>query len=1144
MEVKIALDNARMKEEYMKRGTILRLAVCSGILGLTCAASGVVPVKLLQEDFESSLTSYKYKQETNCSCGKFNIVSPGQLSKTCLLADKPDTCGFIVYRIPFAVPAESRGHWMQLSADLKTDYVGPEAEYYFMVTQLENGKSNGDNAFLAFNDGISRQSGFGGAYKTPQTAGEWKKTIHQMQLRNGTDRIELALVVSGGEQKICFDNILVNDIGREKLPAAPPLVFEKSIDWPYAMIELENLLPGCVYRIETEVSWPFPGKSAGRSLTPNSSNSPLQAPADMAGMGVAMTASDLFGRKAIPEQLLDSVPGKDKRNYRLVVPQNAVKVLLDFHNDDLIRFDHNQIEQQARRWQTVRIYLENYGEIAADNAYWQYIYRQKSQSLKPRNFLELSKFDIDVLKETLKARKEAELKVVKYNNGMCFMLNGKPIPPIIASSFQTDYLEYDNLGAEGIKVLFARTPHGCAPMHGDWEAENKYNFNDLDINIYNTLYQNPDATVILSVDSVYPPTWWGKDNPDELMKDQDGNFVWDASYLMYVLHFGKLEQLLKLHEAQSGDSNNIFRMRGARWAGHLVPSPASDKYRKIMVDYLTAMRHHIEQQPYGKAIVGYRLLWGYDGQWNPPGDSFDNNGKVIHCVDFSVPMRNKFRKFLENKYKSEEGLRKAWNDNNITFATVQIPGVELRNFDQMSTPTPSYLLDPGKYPRMIDYRECSAENTADLLLTLCHAIKNAGPRPVMTLAYYPDIIEGCGDHATYKVYDSEDFNAAGGPSYDAREIGQAGRTNCLLNSLTLHNKIHLNELDHRVFPVAKRNYANNLLFDSPTKSISILRREYMRQMCFGTGSWTLDMGLAWFNDPLIAAIIGNANCVFGKILEYDRSSIAGMAIFIGDYSKTIQADVQRGAIPKELMTSPVIAAAHAGVPIDQYIMHDLPLVENKYKVFFFPLAYGLTAQEIQNIERLKCNGNILVFGFGAGYVSDSVSLENVEKLTGFKLNIDPALSLTVKIENNGHPVTRNLGGHFMGSAGNAGYETGLPRIFVNDPEAVVLGNFINSTKAGFAVKDHGSWKGIYMGSIGNVPPELLRNIAAWGGLHIYNDANDVMFFNKSLVAIHASSSGIKKIKLPRPAKVTSMWDNLKAGKVSVIERPMKGPDGV
>ena len=229
------------------------------------------------------------------------------------------------------------------------------------------------------------------------------------------------------------------------------------------------------------------------------------------------------------------------------------------------------------------------------------------------------------------------------------------------------------------------------------------------------------------------------------------------------------------------------------------------------------------------------------------------------------------------------------------------------------------------------------------------------------MAYYPDVSgrAGGGPNAqtNYRmVLNSKYFDAAGGPSYEARGIGMANNTNALLNSFPLHSKLHFTEMDHRVFPVARRNYANNLLFDTPRRSLSVLRREYMKQMCFGTGSWTFDMGLGWFNAPLIAAILGDSRKVFSTVLEHDRSTSAKMAVFIGNFSKMVQADGRRGTIPKNMIAGNTAALYHAGTPVDYLNMCDLELVKDKYKVFYFPLAYGLRPEEVKIINSLKRDG--------------------------------------------------------------------------------------------------------------------------------------------------------------------------------------------
>jgi beta-galactosidase len=909
------------------------------------------------------------------------------------------------------------------------------------------------------------------------------------------------------------------------------------------MLDVDTLLPGAVYDVVVDYIHPAPNAKLGKGLSPNAKKSSVSAPKDSTGMGISMTAIDFTGRTGKKIQLEERPDSNGRKVFRIVVPENAVKLLLDFHNDDLVRFNHNQIETQARRWGTIRIYQRNLGEIAADNAYWQYIYRKKPAELKVRNYVSPGKFELDVLRAKLRKRPESSLKVAKRNGGMCLIFNGKAVPPMLMSGIEgtSQYKIFDEAAKYGMNVLICRYPYGGPVMHGDWQGKGKYDFSDLDKYIYGVLIQNPDAGIILSIDQVYAPDWWTISNKDSLARTQDGDYVRCLSINLYKRAFGSFDTLEKIRKrAQSG--NSIYKIRGAKSVGFYVPSIASEKYAEIMREYLTDLRKYIESRPYGKAVVGYRFVWGYDGQWGPLRNEHGYGKEPPKYIDYSEPMQKYFRKWLKNKYGTVEKLRKAWNSPNLTFKDAAISGIENRNIDQFKNNI--YLLNPEKYQNIIDYREATASVTSELLLKFCKAVKDAGKKDIITMAYYPDVSGRAGggpnSQTNYRmVLDSKYFDAAGGPSYEARDIGLGNNTNALVSSFPLHSKLHLTEMDHRVFPVARRNYANNLLFDTPRRSLSILRREYMKQMCFGAGSWTFDMGLGWFNDPLIAAIIGDSRKVFSNVLEYDRSTVAKMAVFIGNYSKMVQADSRRGSIPKTMIAGNTAALYHTGTPVDYYNMCDLELVKDKYKVFYFPVAYGLRPEEVKAIDSLKKDGNVLVFGCGAGYVTDTASMQNVEKLTGMTMKADPALSLTVKIVKNAHSITKNINGYF-GSGGERGLELGLPKFYVDDPKAVKLGEFVKSNgKCGFAVKDFGSWKSVYIGSTGFMNGNIFKNIARYAGLHIYNEDSDVMFFNKSLIAIHASSSGTKTIVLPEKADVTSLWDNKYAGKLQKIERDMK-----
>ena len=1112
-------------------------------IGAVFARGESKPAELFFQGFEQKGSVKSLKTSLNRTAVTFKRVAPGQLSNYSLRVNKPDTSGYGIWGTELKIPADSQGKWIKISADIKTEYKGPYAEYYLMVTELKGRKRIGANRFFPYDDGISRQSVFGGKFKSPQTMGQWRKTIHQLKLNSEADSLRLSFIIRKGTQIISFDNIKVENIGDKPQAAQKNLVYEEKINWPYGMIDVDSLLPGAVYDIMVDCIHPDSAAEIKKGLSSNARKSSQKAPEGSDGMGVSMVALDIHGKPGEKIQLEERPDVKGCKVFRLVVPENAMKLLLDFHNDDLVRFNHNQIEAQARRWGTVRIYQQNLGEIAADNAYWQYVYRNKPEKLKVRNYISPRKFDMDVLKAELQKRPVASLRAAKYKGGMCLMLNNKPVPPMLMSGTgaTSRYKIFNEAAKHGMNILFSRYPYGGPVMHGDWTAENKYDFSDLDSHIYGVLLQNPQANIILSVDQVYAPDWWTTNNKDALARTQDGDYVRCLSINLYKRAFGSFAKLEKLRK-RGLSKKDIHKIRGAKWLGFYVPSIASQKYADVMAGYLKALRKHIESQPYGKAVVGYRFIWGYDGQWGPLRNEHGYGGRKPKYIDYSKSMQGYFRGWLKRKYSTVEALRKAWNNNTVTFETAAIPGIENRNIDQHQKKT--YLLDPEKYQNIIDYRGAVASATSALLLKFCKAIKGAGDKDVITLAYYPDVTGRSGggpdSQTDYSmVLNSKAFDAAGGPSYEARGIGLGNNTNASVSSLALHGKIHFTEMDHRVFPVAKRNYANNLLFDTPRRSLSILRREYMKQICFGTGSWTFDMGLGWFNDPLIAAILGDARKVFSRAIEYDRSTVAEMAIFVGNYFKMIQADGRRGTIPKTLVSGNSAAAYHAGLPIDYYNMCDLKAANKKYKVFYFPAAYGLRPEEKKLINSLKRDGNVLVFGYGAGYVAGTVSVKNVEELTGMKMGIDPKISLTVKVTNQKHPITKGVHGYF-GSGGDRNLEIGLPKLYVNDPDAVKLGEFVNGKgRCGFAVKDFKSWKSVYIGCVGFLNGQLLKNIARYAGLHIYNEESDVMFFNESFVGIHASSSGVKTIVLPEKASVISLWDGKDAGKLKKIERYME-----
>jgi hypothetical protein len=123
-----------------------------------------------------------------------------------------------------------------------------------------------------------------------------------------------------------------------------------------------------------------------------------------------------------------------------------------------------------------------------------------------------------------------------------------------------------------------------------------------------------------------------------------------------------------------------------------------------------------------------------------------------------------------------------------------------------------------------------------------------------------------------------------------------------------------------------------------------------------------------------------------------------------------------------------------------------------------------------------------------------------------------------------HPITRELPQDFFwGSTQPIG-----PVFYLQDPEATTLGQVVYSggaCKPGLGVKtfdpvssQEGPWTSIYA-AVPTVPAALLRGIARFAGVHLYNEAGDVLYATPDLLSVHTVSGGSRSFRLPRRVEV-------------------------
>jgi hypothetical protein len=1084
------------------------------------ADSGV----FLNEEFEpDSLNSWTIETQTTAASA---LICPiGQLSPTSVEIDKPDTAGTIIVRRTIKISGDTH---IRITGDIQSVMVGPFAEYFMRVNQLDDHDIVKETKQFSFDDGITSTSAFGGTYKTPQTLGDWKTTRHDIQVQPFATKIELAFVFGKGQQKVRVDNIRVYDIGKGEQRSDDIPCYSRVIDSAAAFLDLSNLIPGYTYE-----------------LTANTDTK------DHRGFGVLLSWQDFSGNISSPQPLLSVKDINETLAYRFVVPEKAVKVYVDLYNSDLKTMG-GYLAKSYRKWGDISIRSIT-SCPAIDTLYTNYIHNvEKNRELsKPRKIVTVSDYDRRIIDAHLQGRKLQDAQVKKVNGAMMFAIGDTIVPPMISAAMLGEIDVYSELAKRGLNIIAVENEKSGAGF-GQWTGPEQFDFSGVDAMIYKALKQNPDAYIIFRCGALLPPAWWGDAHPDEILKDYQGMGLSTFDAYAYSCMLGKVEDgsLGRIHEAKY-QGNYWMRNLGAKANTTYYPSPASRLYRQDIKKYMAALRRHIESKPYGKAVIGYHLTWGLDGQWGWPvcKDEFpceiaghpETFKKVVAHTDYSKPMLKYFREYLRKKYKTDQLLQKAWNDPNVTLETAAIPTPSQRVPKYSDNPYENkdlkFLLNPALETQTIDYNICYGQVVGDLLDELGAAMKAVLPRKIITAAYFQDMSRDMGHDLVVR---GKGIDITGGPCYEAREVGQSGISPHLSDSYRLHGKIEFTEVDHRVFSAVDRRYIDNQVFETPEKSISILRREYARQMCAGEGAWTYDMGFGWYSQPILADAMGQIHSVFQSVAATDRSSIARMAVFIGDYGLHVMA-LQGNTTTTSFLVNHIRAMlSQSGAPVDVYRLSDLPMVRAKYKIFIFPFAYGLTDQDIVQINKIKKDGNLLVFGPGSGYVgSDKMALKQVEDTTGMKMSRDDDhIPWTVKIINNEHPITRGVFG-FIGSDETPHIQVSFPMFYVTDPDAVALGEYVGTNKTGLAFKDHGTWQSVYIGAMGLFPPELLRSLARYKDLHVYSSDGDVMFFSKDLIAIHASTDGLKTLKFPIECVVKSLWDSKDMGKVKTIKKPMK-----
>ena len=687
---------------------------------------------------------------------------------------------------------------------------------------------------------------------------------------------------------------------------------------------------------------------------------------------------------------------------------------------------------------------------------------------------------------------------VQTVGGKTYMVvNGEPVVPIWYARPENPILYKDHTVTKfaEVGVDTVVTYVFLNNNYGDVWTRNGFASDGIDDMMLSTLAGNPNAKFIVALD-FNAPQWWCEENPGELAA---------------------------LANSTPERTNASF---------------ASEKWKKESTEIMLQAIDYMMAQSYADQIVGFKITGGYTLEWN----WWATSGVYDDVGDFSQCGIAAFRKWLTEKYGTDQALQAAYGDSSITLQNAMPPSAALRSDDYLDS-----VITVQDHPQMMDYELYMAELKADTIEYFASVVKDAIQDRLIVGTYGGYFYMGGGYEFTtavanvyfQKLLQSEHIDFIKSPwMYGMRQIGDSAQFMGPVDSLDLYGKLWIVEDDSRLnlqLQAAKQddNAALGWTRDYQ-ESVESLKRNFSYILSKGMGISFYNLMWNFTDDDQYYGVIGQMYKEMEKSLCIESQSTADIAVFVDGESNMLipyEEEVANSVLYVSVLREQLEKLGHIGASYDMYLLDDLKdgLVP-EHKINIFLATTMITQEERAAIEsQLQKNGNILVWIFTDG-ISDgkTTDIALMKSLIGMELSILSTRrqhTATAKICNVDHWLTNGMNLNQPYSVET--YDKLSPLIGITDSKATTLAYHTGTKKVAMAVKDMGDWTSVYS-AIPNLPQELFRNMLSFTGSHIYTDSpSDVIYANSDYVALHSIFAGERTVHLPQKATVYDVF----AGKV-------------
>ena len=592
---------------------------------------------------------------------------------------------------------------------------------------------------------------------------------------------------------------------------------------------------------------------------------------------------------------------------------------------------------------------------------------------------------------------------------------------------------------------------------------------------------NPNAKIIVRL-GLEPPDEWLDAHPNELMRDIDGNPV------------------IRRHVR--------------------FPFPASDVYRNDAMEAMKKFIKYVEEK-YPNNIAGYHPSGGGSSEWYYTGKTFNGYSDVV---------KKCWRKWLKQKYQTDEALQKAWRNPSATIAGATAPTEKERRNEHYP------LINPETSYHVADFNVFLQDAMSGIVLLAAKTIRECAPNRLSVIFYGYGIDQSAiargpaysGHYAMRKVLNSPYVDIITCPiSYQNRQFGGLKCYSVPSESTMLSGKLWLDEDDNRTWLAPESGSPPYVLDFSQTdreKSKMVMRRNMMQQAIRNHGSWWMDLfGCGWYCDRELWNVqkefkqteldyIENPNLYTPEVaISYDEYSMCQVSAM--PYVFRITAQTLKTVSYRELET---------GSAIGYYLFDDIINGSANPKLHYVSASFALDKKQrelLRKSEERMTN----VYMWNVGYIDKDerkFSLDAIEQATGFK------------VEEIGEQRAEAFPTDILKKAGvksviGKNFKIPLFSPIVKNGD-VVLATYKNG-KPAIVVRYCGKHPQIFCG-ITVLTAELCDYFGKLAGVHHYVDNNAVASANGNYVGFNTTKDGKHTLTLKEEAEVFDVLEKKNLGR--------------